>query len=413
MINKFSLPSGDLNIYHARLIADQQISIVLEFSHTLDENKLNISLDLLYKELPLLSCLIAVNGFHYRRYFGPGTMNRLTIITEPEDRVKELTHFISKPCDSATEPPLKILLIHSGSEDTLCIKSDHILTDAGGLKILLLLLGEAYTSGCLFAQINHNRGAWQIIQRFQPFTILKALQNAKLPIPGIALAERSTGIGESFIEHAFLDTEQFEKMKNESKKIGSTINDMLLTCLYQAIFRYFPEDEFGEYPVMVPVDMRRYLPSNQQMTIANLSSAVYPSLKRLPSENFRGIYERLKSQMDAFKKNQPGLGLMVLMSIGAVNGGKMLHEKYRIAANRGSGFINFTNCGILDSSCLAFGQNSIKQAYIVGPVQYGAGMIIAISTFRNKLHLTIQGKSDQWYHSFIRDFLHAILEHFY
>jgi NRPS condensation-like uncharacterized protein len=95
-----------------------------------------------------------------------------------------------------------------------------------------------------------------------------------------------------------------------------------------------------------------------------------------------------------------------------MGGGKMLRDRYRIAARHDSRFTNFTNFGILDPTCGAFEQVSIKKAYGVGPIQYAPGILIAVSTYCNTLHLVFQGNGDEQFHGFIHNFLEDILSRF-
>jgi NRPS condensation-like uncharacterized protein len=412
MRSNFDLTVGDINIYHARLIADQQITAVLEFTQILDEEKINKALLLLCGAVPILSYTLACKGSKLKRVNIHHERNEVCTLKDATDRLKEINRFISLPCDPEHEPPLKLLLIRENNADTLCIKIDHILADGGGLKTLLSLFAEAYTSGRITQIINYNRKVGQVIRRFSFFSILKAIRHAKLPIPGCSITQGISGIGESFIKHFFLEPSQYAQLKNKTKLSHSTINDVLLTGLYRAIFSNLPDEEKRPYPVMVPIDMRRNLPSKKQSVIANLSGAVYPALAPIPKEEFDDTLRRVKTIMDGLKQNYPGLGTMLLMTFGALNGGKMIRERYQLAANRGSRFINFTNCGLLDSSCEAFRQTQIKQAYIVGPAQFGSGIIIAISTFNNSLHLTVQGKGDEKFCTFTQNFLESVLSHF-
>ena len=63
----FPVCTGDINIYHARLIADQQVTYVVECAGSLDSDRARRSLAVLYEALPILSTVISVDGFHFRR----------------------------------------------------------------------------------------------------------------------------------------------------------------------------------------------------------------------------------------------------------------------------------------------------------------------------------------------------------
>jgi NRPS condensation-like uncharacterized protein len=317
--------------------------------------------------------------------------------------------FIGTPCDPEREPPTKLLLLRKNGEDTLCFKIDHLLSDAAGLSYLLSLFAEAYTEARISQAISHDRGFGQVFRRFSPITLVRSAWKANLPTPGPALVRAPFEAENTFIEHVFLERGQFEEIESEAKRHNATINDVLLAGLYQAIFKHLTPGDPMRYPVMVPVDMRRYLPEGQRGVIANLSSAVFPSLARIPNESFGGTLNRVKACMDELKQDYPGLGAMTLMVMGALWGGKILRKKYRQAVRRDSRFFNYTNFGIMDETRLAFEQISIKRAYGVGPIQYAPGILIALSTYRSTLHFVVQGKGDEQFQNFVRQFLGDIL----
>lgn len=163
------------------------------------------------------------------------------------------------------------------------------------------------------------------------------------------------------------------------------------------------------YPVMVPVDMRRYLPEQQHDTIANLSSALYPSLPRCPGEAFVETLSRVKAAMGALKRDHPGLGPLLLMSLGSLQGGKRIRDRYHLAAARGSRFINCTNFGVIDTTRCTFGDLRPTHAYGVGPLQYPPGFLIAVSTYQETLHLVVQGNDRPQFQPFIRSFLNTVI----
>jgi NRPS condensation-like uncharacterized protein len=405
----FQVTAGDVNIYYARLIADQQITFVLEFPECLDFDKLTNALAILHEVLPILSTVIKRNRSGFQRIQIPNYQPTLSILNETKKTDHEIVQFIGTSCDPECEPPLKVLLIQTTDKDILCFKIDHVLSDAAGLRYLLSLFAEAYTTGSIIQSINYDRGFGQIFHKFSLATLLRATRRASLPIPGLAVLHGEFGGETTFIECVSLNPDQFQQMKLEAKHIHTTINDMLLAALYQAVFKALNRDEPIHYPVMVPVDMRRYLLKEQRGVIGNLSSAVYPNLMIDPKESFHGTLNRVRASMDDFKQDQPGLGPMLLMAAGALFSGTMIRKRYQQASLRGSRFINYTNFGILETERFIFGNVSANKIYGVGPIQYAPGFLIALSTYHNVLHFVVQGKGSAQFQTAIRQFLNEIV----
>jgi NRPS condensation-like uncharacterized protein len=405
----FPFTAGDMNIYHARLLADQQVAYVLEFANRLDLDKLKTSFRLLHETLPILTCTVQRTGSHFRWVRQPDYRPNLSIQDNSGQMQSDILHFVNRPCDPEQELPLKLLLLHSKNHDTLCVKVDHVLTDAGGLKLLLHLFAELYDKGKCSQIINSDRGFGQLFRRFSPMTLLKAARTVDLPKPGPALLSGPFDSSSVFLEHVYLDPDLFNRVHTAAKQMGATINDTLLAALYQAIWEQAGSNLTAPYPVMVPVDMRRYLPAEKRLVVGNMSSAVYPSLAPVPSESFHEMLTRIKTQMDKLKVEQPGLGALILMAIGALRGGERIRQRYEQAASRGSRFINFTNFGVIDESLCDFGRVPLQQVYGIGPIQYAPGILIALSTYRNMLHLVVQGNDTQRNQPFIHAFLASIV----
>jgi NRPS condensation-like uncharacterized protein len=195
----------------------------------------------------------------------------------------DILHFVNTLCDPEKELPLKLLLLHSVDRDILCFKIDHVLADAGGLKSLLYLFAEAYAKRKLAPVVNRNRGFGQVFLRFSPLALFKAARAADLPKPGPALLAGPFDSSSVFLEHACLDPEQFGRVHIAAKQAEATISDALLTALYRAIWDQVGDNLTAPYPVMVPVDMRSYLPAEKRLVIGNMSSASQDADGRIES----------------------------------------------------------------------------------------------------------------------------------
>jgi NRPS condensation-like uncharacterized protein len=332
----------------------------------------------------------------------------LTLVEDAPDNVEAVRAFAAAPRNFETEPPLKLLLLRSGGKDTLCVKLDHVVSDAGGLKCLLHLLAEAYTNGKISSPINQRRDVRQILRAFPPFKVLRELAGSKLPVPKTGLAEGPFETGTTFIEHLSIEPHTFETIKAKAKKEAATVNDLILAALFRAIFKNIPPDCNAPYPVMVPADMRRYLPDDKKCVIANLASAVYPALKRVEGEAFDDTLARVRQLMGGFKNGSLGLGTMALMTLGSLFGGAAIKRKYRAASVRGSRFINLTNFGVFDDSRLVFGSVHLNSLYGIGPLQFPPGILIAVSTFSGTLNLVVQSNDAQRFQPIVRGLLEQI-----
>jgi NRPS condensation-like uncharacterized protein len=131
-----------------------------------------------------------------------------------------------------------------------------------------------------------------------------AAHDASLPKPGPVLLDGPFETTSRFLQPVRLASVQFQQIRAAAKQVEATVNDMVLTALYRAVWEHLEQSHStipSSYPVMVPVDMRGYLPAQQSLTIANLSSAINPGLPACPGESF----ERTLSRVNRKTKNCP------------------------------------------------------------------------------------------------------------
>jgi NRPS condensation-like uncharacterized protein len=406
---KWAVTSGDLNIYYARAVADQQITYVVELGDRLDLKRLESSVRELMKRVPVLKSNIKVDGVHVKRILSSNGKYRISFADQPYDPQKVILGFISAPCDPESEMPLKLLVVRSNVLDTLCIKIDHVVSDAGGLKYLLYLLADAYTNGEITLPINQDRSMRQVFHKFSVLQIIRKALQANMPKPGPALLRGPFVCNEPFIEHVKLKPDVFHRLYSKAKAANITINDLLLTAVYQAVFGYPAVQAGSAYPIMVPIDMRRYLKIDKRGVIANFSSSLYPTLNKIENESFTDTLRRVKSCMDTCKNNAPGLGTSVIMSVGTTFCSKRMKAMYEMASSHKSSYINLTNFGIIDEDLLRFDKTPVNHIYGVGPVENAPGLLIAVSTFQGTLNLVVQGDNKQRFQAFAKEFLEKIL----
>lgn len=404
-LKQLSVTSGDVNAFYTRAIADQQITYVIELNGFLDIERLEKSVAVLLKSLPILQSVIRVNGLHFKRTVSYSSKYRICIADMPDNPQESILKFVSTPCNPETELPLKLFVLRLNNNDTLCVKIDHVVSDAGGLKHLLYLLSDIYTNGNISLPINKNRGMMQVYRKFSIIKLIRNGLKANMPSPGVALIEGPFTRNDFFIEHAMLEPDMFERLHSKAKDFNTTINNLILTAVYRTIFEYTAVNMGIGYPIMIPIDMRRYLEYNKRGLVANYSSSLFPTLEKVENENFFDTLRRVSICMNKYKNDLPGLGMSVKTSVGAHFACKQMKELYDAASSHESGFINLTNFGTIDDQLLLFDKISVKDVYGIGPFQNAPALIIAVSTFKDTLNFAVQGSDRQKIQAFVKEFL--------
>jgi NRPS condensation-like uncharacterized protein len=405
----FPATPGDIALYHGRLNTDQQVTAVIEFAGRLDVLRLQAALTLLVETVPLLSCALQIHANRFTWVQTPDYRPPLQVLHVAGDPQTEIARFATRFSDSSRQPPLELLLLQCANGDQLCIKMDHVQADGAGIRLILYLLAEAYTHARIEQPINPDRGYAQVLRRIPPLAYLDLARRQNYPSFKPARPQDRHPPQGTFIEHARLGPTELAAIATQAKRQGTTINNFLLAALYQVMFKRSPPAPGVSFSVMVPIDMRRYLPEQARPTVANLTSSIFPSLSYIENEPFPATLQRLTATMNRLKSHAPGLATFIGMALGSLFGGKIIQQTYQHMHRQGSEVINLTNIGVLDPARLAFADRPIQQIYGIGPLQFLPGLVILISTCQETLHIVVHSNHPRRIQPFMQSFIDEII----
>jgi NRPS condensation-like uncharacterized protein len=145
-------------------------------------------------------------------------------------------------------------------------------------------------------------------------------------------------------------------------------------------------------PVQVSLDLRPLLPRGKEEPICNLSGALYPAIVYHPGETFEQTLAGMQAEMSRLKANQPGLTGAILIEMAMLQGfakaKTMIGSMTRVRSNRVTPLL-LSNFGLLDEKRLAFGSLEIADAFMLGPVMFGHGVMLTASTIGGQMTLAI------------------------
>jgi NRPS condensation-like uncharacterized protein len=190
-------------------------------------------------------------------------------------------------------------------------------------------------------------------------------------------------------------------MKNYSKARGATINDLILTAAYRAMF------EISKPPVNVPMsipitlDLRRHLPDQKTEAIRNLAGGLVTTIARKKHESFSKTLSRVMSTTKKIKSGHPGIENAILaelvesMNFYQFDGFFKAISKITDMASYNPFYVTdkcgvaFSNLGFLSKSTIKFGKYTVTDAYIIPPAVRAPGILLAASTYNGILTLAI------------------------
>jgi NRPS condensation-like uncharacterized protein len=384
--------------FATRAVADQQIHYVVTFDGCLDEARLGKAVRLLMDAEPILGCRF-VSGrrpfWHRRSDLDEVVLYRVV----DHARAQDLRDFVTQPIDPAGDPQLQVRLFRNRTE-TLCLKVDHVAADAAGAKDALYLLARIYRSlgeDPAFRPVPNlsgSRGLAQATGRIPLKKKLAALRRRESLVPtwGFPVTRPGDTSGRTF-SIRLIGSALFREIVTYGREHRATINDTLLAAFCRGCFALKAADDGVPLKVMVPVDLRRYIPSGRAEAVCNLSSAVFPVVASVPDEPFRDTLDRVKERMASYKSGYPGLGSAFFMDLAIRMGGArrvltMARDIRERCIKSGKTSPMLSNFGIIDHKLLDFGHVAVTGAHGIGPVLFGPGFMLAVTGFADTLTLS-------------------------
>ncbi|NLI14050.1 condensation domain-containing protein [Pelotomaculum propionicicum] len=378
-----------------------QIHAVLEFQGHLDAAKLAEAVRMSVDIEPILGCRFVEEQIrpYWQRLVDIDDI-KLCSLEETRDNEKTLRRFMSQSFDEKHDTQVLVKIIRSGENDTICVKMDHACCDGGGIKEYLKLLSAIYTNlanGVRFEAKPSSPGKRDQSCLFRDMGIfnLKRAWNPQLaeqkptwafPYLLCQPAEPQFSIRKLFSRHV-------HAISTYAKKKCATINDILLTAFFRALFEMVKPYPGVPMELLLTVDLRRYLPGGKPDAMCNLSGVASVRTARVYMESFEATLLRVVSQMKTVKNNHPGIYSAIFFEFLA---GLSYREVLQIIeVGRLQSIISgkcspaLSNVGLISRSPLQFGDIAVRDAYLFSPAFYAPGFMLVTGTYNNILTLTV------------------------
>ncbi len=402
---RFPAQPQDLLNFLGRAVANQQVNAVLRLDGSLDEDRMRRAMRLAIEAQPVLGCRFAESPDrpHWVRRDDRADLDLCSVLPDGGTDA-ELWRFIASPTDPRRDALVRAAVLR-GHSDTLCIKMDHTAADAAGARQFVALLAEIYgslgsgTGAAVAPDAQIDRGLAQVLRGFTPETLARLggqFRGGGAPAFGWP---RAAAPAPDAVEFSIrrLEPQRVRALRTWGRSRGATLNDMLLAAFYRGLIELFDPPTGQPLPVQVPVDLRRYLPGRAAGAVCNLSSAVWPAVRRETTATFEDAVAAVIDAMAPLKADDPGIGAALFVD--RVFGLPFSQAVAAATSNMGVGGDRshpyLSNLGevILGEADAAgaqhFGDLRVGDAFLVSPALYPPGFMVGVSTFRETLTLTV------------------------
>jgi NRPS condensation-like uncharacterized protein len=390
---RFNITAQDsYNYLASKEFADQQLCLILKLSGRVDENLFVKAMLLSLDQEPILGTrLVLDSGSPFWERQDDVELSKLCELVEKSSEPNGIQDFINKTIRADLDPLVTSRILRGKETDTVCIKVNHSVCDAGGLKEYVSLLSDLY--GILSENPNYsaqpNLGRRDQRQIFECIRDLSKVPLTMPPRPTWAFPQKS---GNSPLHSInVISSERFAAIKKIAHDNKATINDVLLTAFYRTLFEINATVYDVPMMIQVSIDLRRYCPDLKAEAICNLSGALYSGLERKQGESFKTTLERIVMLTKKLKADFPGIGsakgLEYMFEQGYSAMKKWVTESGALGRKYNVTYPLLSNFGIIKE--YRFGSSYTVNGYITSPIMYSPGFMLGLSTFNDEVTFCI------------------------
>jgi NRPS condensation-like uncharacterized protein len=331
---------------------------------------------------------------------------------DPSDTDKAINDFLLAPLDPFNGPQVRVGLFRS-CFDTLYIKMSHIVADGGASIEFLRLLSGIY---CRLgtdpeyrpaSNLRGSRSSFQVLRHVGLKKILSSCTHISLSKPAWKLPEVDNGPALPSFFTRRIGPERISRIKAYGKTRGVTIGDILVTAYYRVLFEVLDPPENVPLPMLVPVDLRKYIPGGAAEGICSLTAGYFPMITRMRGELFEETLARVHAVMESNKLKQEELGQLFLMEL-AFAPGYIVPRILGPFITSLQAVPTFSNIGVVDPNIADFGV-AIREILPAGPMSTPPYFVLGSNTYNGEMALTAIVCGSEVYRAKVESFFEALI----
>ncbi len=401
----------DIGNYIAKYgMANFQIQFIMKIDGTLDFDTLVRAVRLSVEAEPVFGCrFVKSDSPYWKRFDDIDDINKFCSFVETDNDEDGVKRFLESPMSMDKDPMVLIRLIRKGAYDTLGIKINHVCCDGAGAREYVLLLSDIYshiaagdTAYIPDISIRDRKDIDELkiaCSDESPDTAWSIQQQVALPT--WTFPWKNNQMGKVIFPVCKLPQGQLEIMRKYAKDRNATINDLLLTAIFRAMFKITKAPYGIPMDLPITIDLRKYLSDQKANAIRNLSGGIIIKIDRRHHETFEDTLARVTAVTSEMRSKHPSilnsLWAEYIESISFRN--VCAYYKYLsqlIEFTSSNPFFTIANCGLALSNCgyisknpINFGNRTVTDAYIIPPVVRAPALLLVASTYNGIVTLAI------------------------
>ncbi|MBN1290060.1 MAG: hypothetical protein JXA49_10550 [Actinobacteria bacterium] len=404
---RFHTSAGDQFGYSLRYGSDNQIHWIISFEGLIDEKRMGRAVRLSMDAEPVLGCrFVMVKRPYYERRADLDRLELCTVL-ETDNTGGKIREVMDHPIIPREGPFVRAFIIRSSS-DTLVVKTDHTVADAGGATEYMMLLSSIYRrleddpDYVPEPNIRGDRSLRQVLKQIGLIASLGSLsatvkRHRNRPddwsFPWAKELSGKADAADRARSVRTLEPEQFEAVRSYGKSHSATINDVIVTAFFRAVAGLGGLKDDTPHDVHITLDLRRFLPGGRGGGVCNLTSFMTPALYPHADSTFEQSLAQVRDSINRIKDVNPGLGEWLFIDYVSIFGLRTYFSLAKKTLSRPLNSMRITpwvsNIGVLSRENLNFGDIGISDVDLSGPFMYPPGFMFVVGTFDGTMRLYI------------------------
>lgn len=389
--------------YLFRNYYDRMVHAVLHFDNLIDPEILKNVIVIMAEKAPVLHSSFHENPVNPYWSVEKYTVDDILTVADSDDPYKDSYDFLCQSIPVTSNVQFKILLLNKDGRSTLAMIVNHMCFDGGDFKYFLKKLAKNYNamlSGENPTDLKSGtRSAEQVYTKLNASDkkiakgLYKNISDVKdkhvFPLTPASDDDRT------MINVRKIERPVFTEMKNTGKRLGVTVNDVMLAAYVRALYEIIGmrDDESLSIPCMV--DLRRHIEGGENAGgLANHTGFMLCTVHEKGETINDTLINVMRSTKSSKRDKFMGLYSLPLLKLAYTILPFSISE-FAIKIGYNNPLIGMSNIGLLSEDLLTFGNAKPVDGFMTGAVKYKPFMQLAMTTLNDELTMTIAIKGNE------------------
>lgn len=398
MERKLNAELWDKMHYLFRDYNDRMVHVELRYDFEIDIDVLRMVLICFLEKAPVLHSSFTDNRIQpYWTVKDYKIDDVLTVKNVSEDSLEqEINDFLVQYIPPDADLQIQVAVFNHSGKSVLCVVENHMCMDGGDLKYFMKALCKNYTDFVEkgISPVDLRTGTRSYESVYDDFTSgekklaknlyknINSRDDHGFPFTPDSIKDKS------FIAKRKISASKFDALRAAGKRYGATINDMILTAYFYALYDLAKFDISESVSISCAVDLRRHIKNKESQGVTNHTAWMQC---RVP-ERGANIFETLNyvvHSSNQFKEDRfIGLHGLPLLSFG-YKALPLAASEEVIKIGYANPLLAMSNIGILEVDKLALAGNEPVDGFMSGAVKYKPYALLSLTSVRKELTISM------------------------